>query len=157
MPRNWRRAAMRTLGTIVPLGRCAVHAAGIDWSTGEFEWVRNSRVLVATLPRSRIPMAKKTASYAPDAVRFSQPAASSGGLLNVGKRVPKFEPPGAKPQPSSERRFSSPYVKTNAPHPAHIIGLSSSSTFGYLKAGLPQIGHLISLEPSAPSCLESRS
>jgi hypothetical protein len=87
----------QTLGTIFPLGRCAVHAAEIDWSTGEFEWVRNSRVLVATLPRSPIPTkAKKTALYAPAAVRFSQPAPSSGGLLNVGKRVPKFEPPDAE-------------------------------------------------------------
>jgi hypothetical protein len=109
LPRNSRRAATRNLGTIVPFGRCAVHAAGINWSTGEFGWVRNSRVLVATLPRSPIPTkANKTALYAPGVVRFSQPAASSGGLLNAENSGPKFEPPGAKPQPSSKCRFSSP-------------------------------------------------
>jgi hypothetical protein len=46
--------------------------------------------------------------YAPAAVRFSQPAPNSGGLLNAGKRVPKFEPADAKGQPGSERRFISP-------------------------------------------------
>ena len=46
--------------------------------------------------------------YAPAAVLFSPPAASSGGLLSGGKSIPRFEPAGAKPQPSSERRFISP-------------------------------------------------
>jgi hypothetical protein len=97
LERRLQSRSNRPWGTILPFGRCAVHAAEIDWSTGEFEWVQYSHVLVATLPRSPIPTkAKKTALCARAAVRFSQPAASSGGLLNAGKSIPKFEPPDAK-------------------------------------------------------------
>jgi hypothetical protein len=117
--------------------------------TGEFEWVRNLRVLTASLPRSSILTKAKTAWCALAAVPFWPPAASSGGSLRCGNGIPKFEPAGAKPQPSPARRFISPYVETTAPQPAQITGLSSFITFGYLKAGLPQIGHLISVSSSA--------
>src|SRR5580692_5826554 len=81
----------------------------IQFAGENSKWVRNSRVLVATLPRSSIPTtANKTALYAPVVVLFSQPAGSSGGLLNGEISGPKFEPLGANIQPSSEGRFISP-------------------------------------------------
>jgi hypothetical protein len=113
-----------------------VHAAGIDWSTGEFEWVRNSRVLVATLPPSPIPTkAKKTALYAPAAVRFSQPAPSSGGLLNVGKRVPKFEPPDTELQGQDKRSTTGAYHRlVVVQHPwVHESGASTNWASDFIR------------------------
>jgi hypothetical protein len=81
------------LGTIPPLSRCALHAGRSANRQGEIGWSRNSRVLIATLRRSLIPMKGKTAAlYVPVAVRFSQPGASSGDSLNRGKGVPKSKP-----------------------------------------------------------------
>jgi hypothetical protein len=71
--------------------------------SGEIEWVRNSRVLVASLRRSLILIKEKRAALcAPVAVRFSQPGASSGDSLSDGKCVPKSKPAVARPHSHSE-------------------------------------------------------